>query len=115
MTNKEIIEGNKLIAEFMGASFREYEQKKIKPYKTTICYFENGNCIFRSVSVENLKYHISWDWLMPVVATCLDKSNDGIDDWEWHYENIDDTFFFVDIESTWLAVIDFIKWYNKNK
>ena len=41
---KEIIEGNKLIAEFMGLSM-----------------------LHNQTRLETLKYHSSWDWLMPVV------------------------------------------------
>lgn len=51
MTKKEIIQNNRLIAKFMGVSD-----------KIVIKYDENPkiwNC--------NIKYHVSWDWLMPVV------------------------------------------------
>lgn len=54
MNDQEIIEGNKLIAEFMGMGEKflpmDYEH-------------ENG-----------VRYHSSWDWLMPVVEK-IEKEN----------------------------------------
>jgi hypothetical protein len=47
---------NKLIAEFMGADFNDKGM-------TRIC----GKFGLERVSALNLKYHTSWDWLMPVV------------------------------------------------
>ena len=45
MSNEEIIEGNKLIAEFMGKEIRDHL------YNDAVKW----------------KYHLSWDWLMPVI------------------------------------------------
>ncbi len=47
---------NKLISEFMGASFNDEGM-------TTIC----GKFGLERVSALNLRYHDSWDWLMPAV------------------------------------------------
>ena len=56
MSEKEIIEGNKLIAEFMGIKIIQSRYGCNHPLVT---------CPYPDYS--NLKYHSSWDWLMPVV------------------------------------------------
>lgn len=48
---------NKLIAEFMG-----YDISTIASNGIEVVEFENND-----VKVENLRYHTSWDWLMPVL------------------------------------------------
>src|SRR5437773_1868401 len=54
----EVVEGNKLIAEFLGA---KYDGRK---YWT----FPDGSMKIHSPDYSSqLKYHSSWDWLMPVV------------------------------------------------
>ena len=50
MSENEIIEGNRLIANFLGF---EYNSQK---------------------TYLNQKYHSSWDWLIPVVAKCSSHS-----------------------------------------
>lgn len=57
LTPQEKIEGNKLIAEFMGATPLENDNhwfKGLDPYPHPM----------RETSLE---YHTSWDWIMPVV------------------------------------------------
>lgn len=59
MTQKEIISGNKLIAEFMGLAYCEkylYEG-----------WYKNSEFNYRICSKDGLKYHESLDWLMPVI------------------------------------------------
>ena len=48
---------NKLVAEFMG-----YDISTIASSGVEVVEFES-----KDTKVENLKYHTSWDWLMPVV------------------------------------------------
>jgi len=82
------IEGNKLIAEF-------YTGRK--------CY-----------STRLLKYHTSWDWLMPVVEAIkeLCVPDDGLYDSD-QFTLLRDHLICVQIEVTWQHVVDFIEWYNK--
>lgn len=117
MTREEIIEGNKLIAEFMGGEVNE-----------------NGTCIgytkmqipdlaFRTYNFDSLKiagydYHSSWDWLMPVV-----ENIDLLHFNEKQYFEIDvQQFMDNNIESVYYSVVNFLKrynkrneWYNKQK
>ncbi len=92
-------ENNKMIAEFMGLAPNEcgVYQTKRGPYH-----------------LENLSYHISWDWLMPVVKK--------IDDLFGNTDEVDDMINVVhnavlqfNIRTTHQAVIEFINEYNKNK
>jgi hypothetical protein len=104
-----IKEGNKLIAEFMmGLS------------DSSISFFPP----------DRLKYHSSWDWLMPVVEK-ITQIEDGKfnvtilshGDWACYIER-DDVFekaiadfggFEPMILNVWKAIVKFIKWYNKAK
>ena len=88
-------EGNRLIAEYVTGQSRDSE------------VFFDLNC-----AASDLKYHSDWNWLMPVVEKCLFVSDEELDNWEEHYENIDDAFYQVDIDEVWGAVVEFIKWYN---
>jgi len=86
---------NKLIAEFMGL-----EEHKGSYYLSL--YF-----IRDWVSDNDLEYHASWDWLMPVIEE-IDHLN---------YEPIDTIEKALStrlIKNTHKAVVQFIKEYNQN-
>jgi len=112
------MEENKLIAEFMG---REYvdenliEFKNFSAYKT-ITLDENGHpddIVYTDCfdPDNELEYHTSWDWLMPVITNILEKCSE-LDDMERYHCIIDQ---IPQIDHTYKAVVEFIKWYNKNK
>ena len=80
------MEDNKLIAEFMGYVYED-----------------------DTPSVELPPYHMSWDWLMPVVQKCYESGAEG--------DCIGDITMYltdVDIKSTYKAVVEFIKQYNES-
>ena len=59
MKTNEILNGNKLIAEFMGLSYcTKYQYEG---------WYKNHEHNYRICGFDGLKYHSSWDWLMPVV------------------------------------------------
>ena len=87
-------ENNKLIAEFMGLAPNECGVYQIKRG----LYY-----------LENLSYHLSWDWLMPVVQKCY-----KIDD-EEGFDNLVDAVSTLDINGTYQAAVKFINQYNKNE
>jgi len=100
-------ENNKLIAEFIGMQ------------ETKLGWFDNEevlNLIYDlSNTFDDLLFHKSWDWLMPVISKIysskeyykykdtLGQFNEGI--------FINTKFITVTHES----VVEFIKWYNENK
>lgn len=126
---QEIIDGNKLIAEFMGMKEKldfqlpktdeggYYPINKKGEYDLTE-YF---------TPYSHLDYHSSWDWLMPVVEkietlTAFDgrgevnyivsiEANQCIisqgGEGEIEYEQSE-----AKIGATWKAVVQFINWYN---
>lgn len=87
MTEKEIISGNKLIADFdlMDGSV----------------YTDMG-------WLKACKYHTSWDWLIPVAKKCIDTHHDNGQD-------IFEALHKCDIETLHKAIVEFIKWYNEKK
>jgi|SRR6185312_15737930 len=95
MKENEILEGNKLIAEFMGAVFAE-TQINI-PSKDGQWYF-----------IEDLKYNYSWDWLMPVVEKIKKYWFD--DNCEAH--KVCSLSIVTPIEEVWGVVVEFIKYYQ---
>ncbi len=135
MTQQEIISGNKLIAEFMGAkktgaSTSLGNGKISNEYRVNVT--EQIEAIFYDKEgawndFKDLKFHSSWDWLMPVVEKIESLSkNPCIQWWATIYANtcsiadedenvICDVPANTKIEATWKAVIDFITWHNQNK
>lgn len=104
MSNKE---NNKMIAEFMDLEtpdgcYFEYITKEGERSKPTHFIL--------------LEYHLSWDWLMPVIQKCLigeaehseDVSNLAI-------KNIYEGICNQDISLAYESVVKFINEYNKNK
>lgn len=129
MELNEIVKGNKLIAEFMGA-------KIVDPV---------GNCL-RTVKYPkvthglnvhnegNLEYDYSWDWLMPVIEkiskvpvigateqsdTCYPRTFGMLqDDTGLPMFRFNCCCLYVGgtlIEAAWIAVVEFIKMENNLK
>lgn len=63
MTQEEIEEGNKLIAEFMS-QFPGYQKHYHKVEKDYV--YDNPNTA-EALPIKNSSFHESWSWLMPVV------------------------------------------------
>lgn len=110
METTKITEGNKLIAEFMSIEFKDvgYSNKMASI---------NGGFYF----ANELKYHTSWDWLMPVVEK-IENLHDGymlveISDEKCYigygsfYQNT--ATAETKIQAVYGAVVEFIKWYNQ--
>ena len=136
MTQQEILDSNKLIAEFMG----------LEIITDGISWFDTN---YKSLG----NYDSSWDLLMPVVEKIQNYKTAGLSTFvsinsgsvyiktfsikgcfiefnqfknnfhevEYHKQhgfvfqsefNMD---FAIKIEVVWLAVVEFIKWYNLNK
>jgi hypothetical protein len=107
----KIEDSNKMIAVFLGC--------KVKGY--IVYRLDNENISF----VDDLKYHTSWDWLMPVVekieamgytvvihreATLISAYDNDLNCiWKttkWDQE--------VKINHVYQAIVQFIQWYNQN-
>jgi len=111
---------NKLIAEFMG-----YPPMTDAVDDRTIAYDVGGSVMnINNTHNENddnvfhpddMKFHISWDWLMPVVLKCKESVDYCSDDNALEYHNIEDEMLSqLSIEDTYQAVVKFIKIYNND-
>lgn len=96
MEKKEIIEGNRLIAEFMGLRIG------VDKYSYRVGATE-------PLHEKHLDYHKSWDWLIPVVekiGNLSKKKNKQL------WGNIVFALRLVKKEEIYKEVIEYIKWYN---
>ena len=118
MTTEEIVEGNRLIAEFMG-----YKQR------------ENGGLFWGNDGLgglypKDLKYHSSWDWLMPVVEKIQHLEDELPVKIDFQIHLLGAVELYIDykrvfamtafepgtlINAVYEAILEFIKWYNENK
>ena len=136
MKEKEILEGNKLIAEFMGA----------KPIDNPTGYSSDDdkswyryNNLNYSLLDGDLKFYSSWDWLMPVVQKICPPSGTRdavknamivfmpyVNGCVIEYNMRQPTKLDKDmcdvikikneatfIQAVWKAIVEFIKWYNE--
>lgn len=65
--------------------------------------------------VHELKYHESWEWLMPVVARITRNLNYYEAGAEAQIRHLSDVLPFAYIEDVHEAVYRFCKWWNANK
>jgi len=131
---ENVIENNKLIAEFMGARVMTFEDGTVGhtfwnegDKGGRYGAFPNGSTNYFDYSKQG--YHLSWDWLMPVVEK-IEETNfikiigkycaisrtkaHGFNDWI-AMEGVAFTNPKSKLESTYKAVVKFINWYNENK
>lgn len=118
----DITEGNRLIAEFMGLMPNPSDGGKT--YGVNAFKHENGDVLADSWEIP--LYHCSWDWLMPVVFKIIDTGFYFF--WEGYVIRfcrfsdgsgvLSRSAFLKNIEgkeAIWIAVVDFIQWYNNQK
>ena len=97
---------NKLIAKFIGINV--ITEDDIRANKNPISTSHDGYL------EEDLKYHSSWDWLMPVMDKISAIKNWSINatfEWlsasEFNIQQESDGFYTI--EDVYLAVVEFIK------
>lgn len=121
MEAEKILEGNKMIAEFMG-----YTADAKGFHKSGEYVDGNGDKHFTGMTIKNVLYDTSWDWLMPVIEhiensvygsqntsfsiligkdSCLIASNFP----DYHFEGNGKT----KIDASYKAIIQFLTWYNQ--
>ena len=111
LTQQEIEEGNKLIAEFEGMV---YTNDDPKAYAQGYMFSKE----LGAITVADLQYHESWDWLMPIVEKLSNEFT--LKNKVEYYKLSKDCFWALsitsDITMVWLAVTSAIKFINsKNK
>lgn len=150
MKESEILEGNKLIADFMGGIYSEnalawgFGDARIEHKELVVRGKLYKNLVWAEKFEKDLKYHSSWDWLMPVVEKienlnfCVTIGTSNRKDKSqrtyceigtpemWNFEltledspvpiiEIDEKNSNTKIINVWLAVVEFIKWWNEQK
>lgn len=114
-----IEDNNILIAAFMGFSVRDFDGahwRYTEKENENQPYYRWGLC-------RDLKYHTSWDWLMPVVEK-IEGLGYKFQVCRRRVEIIKDNFSEGDgimiikeetkIKSVFKGCIEFIQWYNQN-
>ena len=127
MSEKEIIEGNKLIAEFVDYEFDPNDDSESVTYNTDYIInisdkedWEASEDDFTSwLLPKEMKFHSSWDWLMPAINKAIDiigfKTINECTDFEWRlFTCICDMKISTPIDIAFYNLIEFIKWYNEN-
>jgi len=134
MEEKEIIQGNSLIVEFMGSKVQS--DLTCKPYPSKLPYWAMRLYNFDTMKIGGYEYHESFDWLMPVVEKIESLATDHIDKiyvsingkscMIWNYYDPVEVIRTIGSGSTYKikkvaetkllatyeAVVDFVKWYN---
>lgn len=126
-------ENNKLIAEFMG-----YKQDAKGKYEiiedfdiveNIQTYVEDddyrtvvGGIVLVNFLPEEMRFHTSWDWLMPVVEKINEtgRFEVNIGYGRCYITDGEDELTLSMVENqtqyaVYRAVVEFIKWYNENK
>ena len=123
------IEGNKLIAEFMGyenlRSAKEYPLYKIPEHSYESINEEGVTELIDNFELNwDLCFHSSWDWIMPVYKKInkliqLRSATDFVFSTETDRLHINIWNALEDenclISELWIELVRFIEWYNKNK
>jgi hypothetical protein len=99
----QIINGNKLIAEFCGHKFEVLKDGTV-PHR----YYRIEGVGYKDTM---LRYHTSWDWLKPVIDEIFKYALAHPE----QVKVIRDMSIVVTIEAAWERVVQFIQWYNQNK
>ncbi len=104
------LKNNKLIAEFMGVNPTiSGDEITYEMYGVIDC-IEDGVDEQHFFLEEQLLFHTSWDWLIPVVEKILNKSdNDEL------IERFCANTNHLNHDATYKAVVEFVKMYNTKK
>lgn len=105
MTQEEKNNGNRLIENLMGSTIK-IDQDDVKDIPLAF------------LAVEDMKFHESWKWLMPVVikieddlgysVLIKDKVCQIVVDDETTFESETET----KLESVWRAIVEFLDWHK---
>jgi len=116
---KSIVDGNRLIAEFMGGELMEDR-------RGNVYWFKNHHHVLvahKAINVFAFKYHSSWDWLMPVVEK-IERNGFIVEMWlslgkgcRIFRPNYEPSISFSNesnsmIEAVYLTAAEAIEWYN---
>ena len=83
----------------------QFENDQYYVYSNAV---KSGSGVWTTYSVDELKYHTSWDWLMPVVQKCYNEESEEMNNLG---ATADISMYLtdVDISGTYKAVVVFIE------
>lgn len=113
ITPEQRINGNRTIAQFDGWKSMGLSRRGLFGKKTE--YFKRGKREPMPF-ITTFKYDSSWDALMPIVKKVFKKmkGNGSQELMKLHIPSkIGAGLMQVNINAVWIAVIEFIEWYNK--
>lgn len=118
MNREQIIEGNQLIAEFMGGKYKTV-YNGVDNSQQDYFFMPNDTIDNPRMDFEHdLPYHKSWDWLMPVYQEIsriwVNDTRPKQKEWEDTYRAIQNRLGLNQIFGMWQLVVHFIQWYNSN-
>jgi hypothetical protein len=100
---EDIMRDNKIIAEFMGMELGDDKTM----------YYDDAENLHPPTPINELKYHTSWDWLMPVANEIIKSRDEQNTDWD--LTDLKYALQTTNIEYVYKAVVKFINEYNKRK
>lgn len=118
MKESAIIEGNSIIANFMGWQEEDMGGKKyyqvnerFQPFVTDLKFHSDWNWLFRVIDkIEAIERNPLHGYKMIIGRYCVIEKSGGGDSYELIEVNSHNR---TRIEMAWKCVVDFIKWYNK--
>lgn len=102
MSEQEILEGNKLIAEWVGFKFNKERRAYCIP---PMGFSFKGK-------LENLMFHSSWDWLVPVLKKIHSFPLDNNPGYILQISYLTFVWNEINIEELFKGIVKFINWYN---
>lgn len=88
---------NKLIAEFMGMELGDDKTM----------YYDDAENLHPPTPINELKFHSSWDWLMPVANEIIKSRDEQNADWD--LTDLKYALSTTNIDLVYKAVVEFIK------
>ena len=141
MKTEEILKGNTLIANFLGYEIdsiaeelgetpRYYVSDRLECVADGVDWWDTYDGDWTSwLTADQMKFHSSWDWLMPVVEK-IETLIFGEDEY-FNFQILGGCSVYIisshgrelvsidneqsKLECAYKAAIEFLKWYNKNK
>ena len=119
MTEEKIIDGNSIIALFMGFNQVIDNNRvyfKVNDYFSELINYEESETFNDFIRDKELKFNSDWNWLMPVIEKCHTSPAPTKEGWskakriEWQIDNND--IWRNNIIGVWESVIKFITWYS---
>jgi hypothetical protein len=104
-----VIEGNKLIAEFMGYKYFRYPARDPGWRKEKGHLKMNGYFLCRTHN--QLRYHRDWSWLMPVLHKWDTLPHMG-EQYEELCDQLDRRITYYEIDEVYPHIVRCITWYN---